>query len=74
MAMEADALARLEADRPHPHLVGLGQKLGADAAVRALCLAREFCFQHGCPFGVDVAVRRFLFHGHRHGILLSNMS
>ena len=42
VAMEADALAGLEPDRPHAHLVGLGQQLGADAAVRLLGLAREF--------------------------------
>src|SRR6185503_4540121 len=68
VAMEADALAGLEPDGPHPQLVGLGEKLGADAAVRLFGLAREFGFQRGRPLGLDVAVRRLLFHGHRHGV------
>ena len=55
--MEADALAGLEADHPYPRLVGLRQKLGADAAVRPLRLARELGFQRGRPLGLDVAVR-----------------
>ena len=71
--METDALAGFEPDGPHAQLLGLGQKLGADAAVRPLGLAREFGFQRGRPFGLDVRVGGLLLHGHRHGILPSSM-
>ena len=58
VAMEADALAGLQPDRPHAQLLGLGQKLGTDAAVRLLGLARELGFQRGRPLGLHVAVAK----------------
>ena len=36
-------------------------------------LAREFGFQRGRPFGLDVRVGGLLLHGHRHGTLPSSM-
>jgi len=33
MAVEAEPLARLETDGPHPDLVGLGDELAADTAI-----------------------------------------
>jgi len=62
---------RREADR---RTSGRSRTKSSDSSGRTIRLAGEFRFHRSRPRGVDLAVRRFLFHGHRHGILLSNMA
>src|SRR5262249_42377390 len=68
VAVEAEALAGLEADGPHPHAVAFRHELAADARVVALRLALELLLQGLRPLAL-LAVRGGLVgHGHRHGI------
>jgi hypothetical protein len=73
VAVEADALARLEADHPHAHPVALGQELGADAAVGALALLPEFLGEPLRPIFLLGANRLLVHHRQRHGVTLPRM-
>src|SRR5262249_20123377 len=68
MAVEAEALAGLEPDRPHPHAVAFRDELAADAAVVVLRLALELLLQCLRPLGLLTARGGLFGHGHRPGI------
>src|SRR5262249_31967643 len=71
VAMEAEALARLQADRPDPEPLILRYQLVANAAIRAFALARKFIFQRFRPFGLLAARGSLINHAHcaRHDFL-----
>src|SRR5262249_56396814 len=63
VAVEAEALAGLEADGPHPHAVAFRDELAAHAAVVVLRLALELLLQCLRPLGLLAACGGLVGHG-----------
>ena len=68
VAVKADPLARREPDDPDADLVGLRQKLTADATVVLPAFALELGLELGWPFAAILGDRFLVQHGQSHGI------
>ena len=66
--MESDALARFQADDPDADLIGLRQKLGADAAVVLAAFVLELGLDLGRPLAVVGVSGLLVQHRESHGI------